>query len=285
LRKSYLIVITLAFVLAYLYYLPGCGGAEGEEIKPKFYRVGGVVIDGKCGTKGEIIRYNQRSPGNNPITVTVHNLGYCSITLITDQPGGTGRVERITVPPNEYDRAKVLPEGRTGVVTFDMIARKEMIFSYECTGLNNSCLGKIEIYENFDINNPSAAKIVDSIPLVINIDKRHSCGLVDDIVFEYRNTSSQTQRLNLEAFMGPHTWPDPDDWHGYNCSVRFWGFCVPPTGTLMDTIFTDGNPKRTYVDVPGRRTFFLKASCLKNSNFPDTTGNYCIGDANVTIMQ
>lgn len=291
-RKSYLTVIILAFAAAFFYCLQGCQGSEGEQTNPKFYKLAEKVIDDGCGSSGEIFRYNQVSRRNNPVTVVITSSGYCPIKLITDQPGGTGRVERIVVASDKSVFAEI-PE-KTGVVTFDVLVDGLMIFSYECEPgpVGQGCEGKIVIYENFYIKNPEQQRITDSISALVSIASAHGCGNYDKYIFEYINTSSQTQYIKLEAVPNDRLFPEhksilpyPPQWYGYVCYVRFWGFCVPPTGTVMDSIFVNGIPSKTDVEIPGRRKFYLKASCLQNPQFPDTTGSLCKGDVKITIEQ
>lgn len=291
--KRYVFLLVLILIIAYTVNLEGCNGTPTEDTKPKFYKVGGTVIFDTCGGSGEFFRYNQSSPENNPVTVVINNMGYCPIKLITEQPGGTGRVERITVYPDRSLYAEI-PE-KTGVVTFDILARGLMIFSYECepSVWDADCIGKIEVFENFDNDNPQVWRITDSLSALVSIASAHGCGIYDNYVFEYINTSSQSQRIKLEAVQNNRPFPERrsllpfpgPEWYGYICNMRFWGFTVPPTGTVMDTIFVNGTPKETFVDITGRRVFYLKASCLKNPEFPDTTGNLCKGDVKITIEQ
>ncbi len=293
-RKSYLFLIAFIGVSVYAYYFTGCGGTPYEDTKPKFYKIGEIIIDDLiCGGSSEFFTYNQRIAENNPVTVVVTNTGYCTIKLITEQPGGTGRVERIAVYPDKSFYQEI-PQ-KTGIVTFDILADGPMTFSYECESRREApCTGKIEVYENFDIDNPDKLRITDSITASVSIASAHGCGSYDKYIFHYINTSSQTQRLKLEAVTNNRGFPERvptllpfpyPEWYGYVCDMRFWGFTVPPTGTVMDTIFANGTPSKTNVDITGRRIFYLKASCLQNPEFPDTTGNLCKGDVKITLEQ
>lgn len=290
--KRHVFLFLFILVIGYFPIAEGCGGAEGDNDKPKFYKVGGIAILDTCGTSGEFLRYTQASPENNPVTVVINNMGKCPITLITEQPGGTGKVERITVYPDIAFFSEI-PE-KTGIVTFDVIASGQMIFYYSCepTLFTGDCIGKIEVFENFRTNNPARWRITDSLTSVVSIAAGHGCGIYDKYIFQYINNSSQSQTLKFRAVQNFRGFPErkslidyPAQWFGYICDMRFWGFAVPPTGTLMDSIFVNGTPSSTSVDITGRRTFYLKASCLKNPEFPDTTGNLCKGDVNITLEQ
>lgn len=290
--KRYVFLFLFILVIAYLPYSEGCGGAESDNERPKFYKVGGTVIFDTCGTAREFLRYNQVSPANNPITVVITNQGNCTIKLITDQPGGTGRVERMSVSPDVTYYWEIME--KTGIITFDVISKGQMVFYYECESAytKSDCIGKIEVFENYNTNNPAQWRITDSLTANVSIAAAHGCGIYDKYIFQYINTSTQTQRLKFNAVQNNRPFPErrsiipfPEQWFGYVCNMRFWGFAVPPTGTLMDTIFVNGTPSSTSVDIPGRRTFYLTASCLKNPEFPDTTGNLCKGDVNITLEQ
>jgi hypothetical protein len=290
--KRYVFLFLFILVIGYFPIAEGCGGAEGDNDKPKFYKVGGTVIFDTCGTAMEFMRYNQVSPANNPLTVVITNRGNCTIKLITDQPGGSGRIERMAVSPDVTYYWEIME--KTGIITFDVISRGEMIFYFECESafLKSDCIGKIEVFENYYTNNPVQWRVTDSLTANVSIAAAHGCGNYDKYIFQYVNTSTQTQRLKFNAVQNNRPFPErrsilpfPPEWYGYLCYMRFWGFAVPPTGTLMDSIFVNGTPSSTSVDITGRRTFYLKASCLKNPEYPDTTGNLCKGDINITLEQ